>query len=75
MIVVYKTQYMPATDTKGVRFKVTCINTGRTKIVPFAYESNNIIRHSIHEAFGEDMAKLELVADVSENVRMYAITL
>ena len=56
MIVIYRTQYIPATDTKGVRFKVTCINTGRIKIVPFAYQSNNPIRHSIHEAFGDDVA-------------------
>ena len=75
MIVVYKTQYMPATDTKGVRFKVTCINTGRIKIVPFAYQSNDIIRHSIHEAFGEDTSRLELIADISGNVRMYGIVI
>ena len=75
MIVVYKTQYMPATDTKGVRFKVTCINTGRSKIVPFAYQSNDIIRHSIHEAFGEDVANLEFIGDINKNVRMYGIVI
>ena len=75
MIVVYKTQYMPATDTKGVRFKVTCINTGRTTTVPLAYETNNPIRHSIHEAFGEDVANLEFIGDINKNVRMYGIVI
>ena len=75
MIRIYKTQYMPATDTKGVRFKVTCINTGNTKIVPFAYASNNPIRHSIHEAFGDDVANLEFIGDINKNVRMYGIVI
>ena len=73
MITVYKTQCMQATDTKGARFKVTCINTMRSHIVPYSFSANHAAKHAIHEAFGADTAQLEFINDASKTEKFYAV--
>jgi len=75
MIVVYKTRYMPTTDTTGAKFRVTCLNTMRAHTVPFDYASNNPFKHAIHQAFGEDTTKIEFVNDTAKWERTYAISI
>ena len=73
MIVVYKTRYMPATDTTGAKFRVTCLNTMRAHTVPYDYSTSNPLKHAIHQAFGEDTNKIEFINDIAKHERMYAI--
>ncbi len=72
MIVVYKIRYIPATDTTGAKFRVTCLNTMRAHTVPFDYASNNPFRHAIQQAFGEDTPSVEFISDIAKCERMYA---
>ncbi len=72
MIVVYKTRYIPATDTTGTKFRVTCLNTMRARTVPFDYVSNNPFKHAIHQAFGADTTEIEFINDIAKFERMYA---
>ena len=75
MIVVYKTRYMPATDTTGAKFRVTCMNTMRAHTVPYDHSASNPLKQSIHQAFGEDTSKIEFINDVAKFERLYAISL
>jgi hypothetical protein len=75
MIVVYKTRYIPPTDTTGARFRVTCLNTMKAHTVPFNYTTNNPLKQAIHDAFGEDTANIEFVNDIAKFERMYAVNI
>ena len=75
MIVVYKTRYIPATDTTGSKFRVTCLNTMRAHTVPYDFTTDNPLKYAIHQAFGEDTAKIEFINDTAKYERMYAINI
>ena len=75
MIVVYKTRYIPATDTTGSKLRVTRINTGKAHTMPYDFTTNNPFKHAIHQAFGEDTAKIEFINDTAKYERMYAINI
>ena len=75
MIVVYKTRYIPATDTTAAKFRVTCLNTLRAHTVPYDYTSNNPLKGAIHQAFGEDPAKVEFINDIAKFERLYAVSI
>ncbi len=75
MIVVYKTRYMPATDTTAAKFKVTCLNTMRSYTTAYDYSVANPLKHAIHTTFGEDVSKIEFINDTGKYDRMYAVSL
>lgn len=75
MIVVYKTRYIPATDTTSAKFRVTCMNTMRAHTVPYDYSAGNPLKHAIHQAFGEDTSKIEFINDAAKFERLYAVSI
>ena len=75
MINAYKLKYLPATDDKGARFSVTRIDDGKGYKVSYNFEANNPLKHAIHEAFGEDVSKIEFIGNLNASgmERLYAV--
>ena len=73
MINAYRIKYVSATSTRPAGFKVTRIDDARSKVVRYDYSVNNAVTHAIHEAFGEDTARLEFIGCLSKNESLYAV--
>ena len=76
MINAYRLKYIPATNTNSARFSVTRIDDGKGYKVSYDYAANNPLKHAIHEAFGEDVAKIEFVGNLnaSGTEKLYAVS-
>ena len=73
MITAYKVRYVSATNSNSSGFAVTRIDDNKTKKTPYNYGVNNAIKHSIHEAFGEDTARIEFVGSLDKNNSLYVV--
>jgi major membrane immunogen (membrane-anchored lipoprotein) len=67
MINAYRVKYNPATDTKASGFTVTRIDDGKGYKVSYDYAVNHPMKQAIHEAFGEDTAKIEFIGDLNSS--------
>jgi hypothetical protein len=76
MINAYRLKYIPATDTKGARFSVTRIDDSKGYKVSYDYGANNPLKQAIHDAFGEDVSKIEYVGDLNASglEKLYAVS-
>ena len=76
MINAYRVKYIPATDTKGARFSVTRIDDGKGYKVSYDYGANNPLKHAIHDAFGEDVSRIEYIGDLNASgmEKLYAVS-
>jgi len=76
MINAYRVKYIPATDTKGARYSVTRIDDGKGYKVSHDYEANNPLKHAIHDAFGEDVSRIEYIGDLNASgmEKLYAVS-
>lgn len=75
MINAYKIKYIPATSVRGAEFKVTRIDDKKSYTVSYNYEANNVLKHAIHEAFGEDVSRIEFIGELNStgSERLYAV--
>jgi hypothetical protein len=71
--VCYAVHYRPATEKRGARFNVKQINTGRTKSVTYDFGHNSPPRKAIHDAFGDDTARIEYVGLIESGKALYAV--
>ncbi len=74
MITVYKVKYHPATVNTGARFTVTRMDDKRTYRTAYNYGALRAECHAIHEAFGEDTARLEFAGRMSKDAALYAVS-
>jgi hypothetical protein len=74
MIHAYRIKYLPATNTNGARFSVTRINDAKNRRVSYDYEANNTFKQAVHEAFGEDVNRMEFIGDLNASEKIYAVT-
>lgn len=76
MINAYRLKYIPATDTNSARFSVTRIDDGKGYKVSYDYAANNPLKQAIHEAFGEDVARIEFIGDLNASgmEKLYAVS-
>lgn len=74
MINCFAVQYRPATEHGGARFTVRRIDDGQSKTVPYDYGHSSAAKKAVHDAFGDDVARLEYVGDLNKSTKLYAIT-
>lgn len=46
---IYKAKYLPATNTKGARIKLTNLNTNKSIVHPYDYRFNNVHEQAINK--------------------------
>ena len=75
MINAYRLKYIPASNTAGARFAVTRIDDGKGYKVSYDYAANNPLKHAIHDAFGEDVSKIEFIGNLNSSgtEKLYAV--
>ena len=76
MINAYRVKYISATDTKGARYSVTRIDDGKSYKVSHDYGANHPLKHAIHDAFGEDVSRIEYIGDLNASgmEKLYAVS-
>ena len=73
MTLCYAVTYRPATDNKQARFIVKSIDRGQSKTVFYDYGHNSPPRKAIHDAFGDDVARIQYVGLIESGKQLFII--
>lgn len=73
MTLCYAVTYRPATESRPARFVVKSIDREQSKTVPYDYGHNSPPRKAIHDAFGDDVARMGYVGLIESGKQLFTI--